>query len=231
MTIKYYKEVVQGSDEWFALRCGILTASEVNKILTPTLKIANNDETRSHAYELLAQRITKYVEPTYIGDDMVRGHTEEVLAKIAYSEKYEPITEMGFITNDEYGFPFGFSPDGLVCDDGMVECKSRKQKFQIETILAQGMPQNSKINCMLQIQSGLLVTKRKWCDFLSYHGGLPMVAYRIYPIPEIQEAIIQAGQEFENKLKDMMNQWDGLMVDENMRLIPTERIIEEEIVV
>lgn len=231
MTITVHKEVVQGSDEWFALRCGILTASEMNKILTPTLKVADNDDTRSHLYELLAQRISSYVEPSYVSDDMMRGHEEEVLARIAYSENYAPVDDVGFVTNDEWGFTIGYSPDGLVGEDGLIECKSRKQKYQIETILAKGMPENKKINCMLQIQTGLLVTKRKWCDFISYHGGLHMVTYRILPDFQIQEAIIRAATAFEDKLRERLEEYRTITNDPNMRLIQTERVIEEEIAV
>ena len=50
-------------------RCGLLTASEMKLIITPTLKIASNDKERAHIYELAAQRITNYVEPSYVGDD------------------------------------------------------------------------------------------------------------------------------------------------------------------
>ena len=87
-TIKYNYDVEQGSDEWHYLRCGILTASEMNKIITPTLKIADNEKTRSHVYEIAAQRITKYVEPQYISDDMLRGKEDEIYALELYSEKY-----------------------------------------------------------------------------------------------------------------------------------------------
>jgi hypothetical protein len=33
----------------------------------------------------------------------------------------------------------------------------------------------------LQVQGELLVTERKWCDFISYCGGLPMVTMRVEP--------------------------------------------------
>ena len=36
----------------FAARCGLLTASEMKLIVTPTMKVANNDKTRSHRREL-----------------------------------------------------------------------------------------------------------------------------------------------------------------------------------
>ncbi len=72
--ITYYPDLIQGSDEWKSARCGLLTASEMKLIITPTtLKIASNDKERAHLYELLAQRITRYVEPSYISDDMLRG--------------------------------------------------------------------------------------------------------------------------------------------------------------
>lgn len=226
MTIKVYDELVQGSDEWFALRCGILTASEMSKIITPTLKIADNDDTRSHIYELAAQRISQYVEPSYVSEDMLRGNFEEGLARQAYAEKYGEVKEVGFITNDKFGFKIGYSPDGLVGDDGLIECKSRKQKYQIETILAKGMPENKKINCMIQVQTGLLVSEKKWCDFVSYHGGLPMVTYRIYPMLEIQEAILRAATAFEQKLQEKMNEYNSCLTSSEMRLIQTERVVQ-----
>jgi hypothetical protein len=73
-----HAEYEQGSESWLQARSGLLTASEVKLILTPTLKIANNDKTRAHVWEIAAQRITEYVEPRYIGDEMLRGHEDEV---------------------------------------------------------------------------------------------------------------------------------------------------------
>lgn len=227
--IKIYDNVIQGSDEWLDLRCGILTASEMQKIITPTLKAVNNDETRSHLYELAAQRISKYVEPSYISDDMLRGHEDECYAKMHYANHYAEVKEVGFITNDKWGFKIGFSPDGLVGDDGFIEVKSRRQKYQIETILSGGMPENKKINCALQIQTGFLVSERKWCDFISYHGGLPMVTYRIYPDHEVMAAIEDAAIDFERKLLQMVEKYQDIVSKKEVRLVKTERVIREEI--
>ena len=54
MTLRIYRDLIQGSDEWLAARCGLLTASEMRLIVTPTLKPASNDKERAHFYELLA---------------------------------------------------------------------------------------------------------------------------------------------------------------------------------
>ena len=221
--ITYYHDMIQGSDEWLAARCGMLTASEMKLILTPTLKIANNEKERAHLYELLAQRITKYVEPRYISDDMLRGQEDEIFARAAYTEHYAPVQEMGFIVNSRWGFSIGYSPDGLVESDGLIEIKSRSQRFQIETIINGRMPDDY----LLQVQTGLLVTERLWLDFISYSSGLHMVTIRIYPDPKIQDAILTAAAGFERKLAEKLAAYH-FALGSNMRLVPTERRVEQE---
>lgn len=225
MTITYYKELEQGSDEWKAARCGLLTASEMKLIVTPSdKKPAKNDKERAHLYELLAQRITGYVEPEYISDDMLRGKVDEIEARNLYHNKYAPVTEMGFITNDKWGFKIGWSPDGLVGDDGAIESKSRRQRFQIEAVINNAMPDEFEI----QVQTGLLVSERQWCDFISYSGGLPMMTKRIYPDPVVQEAIIDAASLFEGRLQMKLNEYQERLSSETARLIPTERKLFNE---
>ena len=41
---KEYCDLEQGSQAWIDARCGLLTASDLKKLVTPTLKIANNDK-------------------------------------------------------------------------------------------------------------------------------------------------------------------------------------------
>lgn len=227
MTVKIYEEVLQGSDEWFALRRGILTASEMHLIVTPTRKAANNEKTRAHLYELLAQRISGYVEPTYVGDAMLRGHEEEALARYTYETKYAPVRQVGFVTNDRWGFKIGYSPDGLVGDDGLIECKSRRQKYQIETIIADEVP----AEFILQIQTGLLVSERAWCDFISYSGGLPMLVKRVPADPEIQDAIVAAATSFEQQIATKLAEYNERLAVNAARLTPTERTIAQEMFV
>lgn len=223
--IRYHPELVQGTDEWRAARCGLLTASEMHLIVTPTLKIAANDKERSHLYELLAQRVTQYVEPSYISDDMLRGHADEVEARILYDKHYNPVTDMGFITNDRWGFTLGYSPDGLVNDDGLMECKSRRQKYQIQTVIeCDGVVAPSEY--MLQLQTALLVSEREWIDFISYSGGLPMVVVRVFPDARVQKAIIDAATAFEERLAVNLKKFNDTLAAH--KYLPTERRIEQE---
>jgi len=193
LSILYYYDVAQGSEEWFSLRLGILTASNVKHILSPTFKIANNEKTRSLAYELAAQRETKILEDGFLSWDMERGHIEEDFARQLYSKERSPVTQCGFIINESLGVPFGYSPDGLVGEDGLIEVKSRNQKYQIMTICAKEVP----AEYVLQIQAGLLVSNRKWCDFISYSNGMPMYIERVYPDLFIQDKIMDASNNFE----------------------------------
>jgi hypothetical protein len=222
--IRYHFDIEQGSEEWHALRCGILTASEMKFIVTPTLKPASNDKERAHLFELLGQRITQHTEPRYISDDMLRGHEDEIEARIRYAENFAPVTECGFVTNDDHGFVIGYSPDGLVDYDGLIECKSRRQKYQVETILADRVPEEY----MLQIQTGLLVTGREWLDFVSYCAGLPMFVKRVFPDARYQEAIIAAAIDFEHRLQIAQQKY-AAWLDRQPVVINTVRTIQEEI--
>ncbi len=200
MTVTYHNDFEQGSGAWLAQRCGMLAASEIERILTPTLKVARTEKERQHVYELLAQRVNKYVEPQYISDAMLRGENEEIAARELYSEKYAPVAQCGFVTNDKWGFNMGYSPDGLVGDDGLIEVKSRAQKYQMQTIIEAVLP----VEFSLQVQSGLLISERNWCDFISYSGGMVMFVLRIFPDPVIQNAIVEAASAFEARLAEKL---------------------------
>lgn len=229
MTVKIHDDLIQGSEEWMAARCGLLTASEMKYVLTPTLKVANNEKTRAHAWELAAQRISEYVEPTYIGDAMLRGHEDEILARALYAERYNPVRETGFVTNDEFGFTLGCSPDGLVGDDGMIECKSRIQKYQVQTIVEEFEGKGIPDDFVLQVQTGMLVCQRQWCDFISYSGGLPMAVIRVEADAEIQDAILTAATGFEERIGQIITDYRAAL---EARAYPeTERRVEEEMIV
>lgn len=226
MTITIHNDLIQGSDEWLAARCGLITASEMGKLLTPTLKAANNKDSRAHFYELAFQRLTGFVEPQYVSDAMLRGQEDEIYAREAYSEHFAKVEETGFITNDQWGFTIGYSPDGLVGDDGLIEVKSRGGKYQVQTIAGDDVPDEY----MLQLQTGLLVTGRKWIDFISYCGGLPMFVKRVEPDPDYHEAIIAAVTFAETVIADIQSDYRAMLAT-MPKVIETERRAVEEIII
>lgn len=225
--ITYFPELEQGSEAWLQMRCGMLTASEVKLIMTPTGKIADNDKTRAHVWELAAQRISGHVEPTYVSDDMLRGHDEEILARQTYDQCIAATKAVGFVVNRKLGFPIGCSPDWLVGTDGVGEAKSRRQKFQVQTIVENVGKETCPDDFVIQVQTALWVTERKWLDFCSYSNGLHMPVIRILPDPVWQERFEEAATAFEARVQQAVNDYRAALAS-GARLIPTERRIIQE---
>lgn len=220
MAIKYHKDLIQRSPEWYEARCGLLTASNMKRIIAPAkLQYADNATCREHMADLCAQRITKHVDSTFQSFDMLRGHDDEADAKYYYRENYGEIDDCGFITNNSWGFTLGFSPDGLIGDDGIVEAKGKLQKLQMEIIHARSMPDEFRI----QVQTGLMVSGRKWCDFISYSNGFNMLVIRVEADLDVQHAIFVAALEFHNRLGAMMEKYEEIIADKTVRLIPVDR--------
>jgi len=142
---------------------------------------------------LIAERITGYVEPVAMSKAMERGVLDEPYARAIYADTHAPVTEVGFITEDKHGFILGYSPDGLVGEDGLIEIKSRDQKSQLRVFLRDEVPAAN----MAQLQCGLLVTGRKWIDYVSYCGGMPLYVKRVYPDPKWFAVILEAVSAFE----------------------------------
>jgi predicted phage-related endonuclease len=205
MTLHVFNDVVQGTEEWFAQRRGLVTASVVGKLLTPTLKVADNDTARGITATLVAERITGVTEDSYTNNDMLRGVLCEPIARDIYSGLYHQAEETGFMRLDSDGWSLGFSPDGVVGTDGLLEVKSPRAKTHVSTILADKVPGHYLAQC----QAGLLVTGRKWLDFVSFHGGLPLYVKRVYPDPQWFEAITAACIQFEANAARMVAEYEA----------------------
>jgi hypothetical protein len=187
------------------------------------LTVADNDYSRALAATLVAERITGYTDPTYMNADMWRGIDDEPRAIADYADHYAPVTASGFMMRDIQGFEIGYSPDGLVGDDGLIECKSRRQKKQLQTVLSDTVPAEN----MAQLQAGLLVSGREWIDYVSYCGGMPLYVKRVLPDEQWFEVITEAVTLFEQTADEMVAAYtqatNGLPV--------SERAIELEIVI
>ena len=194
--IEYYKELEQNTPDWYKARLGVVTASQVKTLFTTKLKLSKDQKIKAYAFELATQRETQHIEDNFQSWDMKRGHIEEEYARNLYENE---VQECGFITNDFLGFTIGFSPDGLVGDDGLIEIKSIKNKHQVKTFYNDVVPDEY----MLQMQTGLLVSERKWCDFISYSNGMPLFVKRVFPDIELQELIKIAISDFELTVKEI----------------------------
>ena len=217
MTLTIHKDLEQGSDEWLQFRCGVMSASIMNDILTPTLEVAANDKTRAAVYEIACQRVTKYVEPQFWTASMLRGAEDEVVAREYYSGKYGPVDEIGGMVRE---FDFGriwYSPDGLAWDDGLIEVKSRRQGLHFKTIVMDEVPKEH----ILQCQAALLVSGRSWIDYISICRGMPLFVKRVFPEQKYQEAIKEAAIEFERQVQETIDTYHERLA--GVDVIETER--------
>ena len=219
MTLHRYPDVIQRDDEWHNLRRGIVTASAVGKLLTPTLKVADNDTSRTLTATLAAERITGWTEDTAMTPDMWRGVEHEPFARAAYREHHaphDPVAEFGFMRRDEDDWTLGYSPDGVVGDEGLIEVKCPRAKAHIATILADAVP----AQYMPQLQAALLVSGRAWIDYVSFVAGLPLYVKRIEPDDYWFAAITAACVQFEENAARIVADYEQRAVN----LPATERI-------
>lgn len=200
MTLHYH-DVEQGSDEWENLRLGKITASTVKHLMTSKGKVANSESSRAYLYEIASQRASGFVEPQFYGYNMERGHYDERLAIDYYEEHHGPVDRRGFYIREESDWSLGYSPDGETFDGGLIEVKSRLQKFHIRSFVDDCIPDEHIIQC----QAGLLVTGKPYLDYMQVCLGWEPFIKRVYPDDIMQAAIIETCIAAEMKVAEIIS--------------------------
>ena len=197
----FFTELDQGSSDWHEARAGIVTASAMRSLVTGSGQAANNDTSRGLIRTLAAERIMGKPADSFSSRMMDRGNLLEPHARDLYAEHYAPVEEVGFIRLDTERYAIGYSPDGLVGHDGLIEIKSPGPKEHLRTVLADIQPTVYD----WQLQVGLFVTGRSWIDFVSYCPGMDLYVKRVYPNPEAFETINTAVTNAENQIRGMLH--------------------------
>lgn len=161
--------IVQGTPEWFAQRCGKVTASRVADVIATT-KSGVSASRKNYLAQLVAERLTGTVEAGYSNAAMQWGTEKEPEARALYAIMHavEEVTEASFVEHPDIGMT-GASPDGYVGENGLVEIKCPNTATHIETLLSQVVP----AKYITQMQWQLACTGRDWCDFVSYDPRMP----------------------------------------------------------
>lgn len=254
MTLTIHNNLEQRSEEWHALRCGMVTASSVGALLTvakpgaiayacpscdataghvcvslrggapiktthpervtlaltidaePVVSAHAGDESENLALILAAERITGHAEDTFTTRDMWRGIEAEPFARDTYAANFAPVHEVGFMVRTfKDGTRIGYSPDGIVGKDGLIEVKAPRQKGHLATILGGTVPAHH----MAQIQCGLLVSGREWCDFVSFYGGMPLYPVRVYADVNWHSAIRAGVAHLEERIANILTTYQA----------------------
>jgi putative phage-type endonuclease len=157
----------QRTEEWFAARCGKVTASRVADIIAKT-KTGFSASRDNYLAQLVCERMTGKPAESYSNSAMQWGTDTEPFARAAYEARMDLlVTEVGFI-NHPWIAMSGASPDGLA-NEGMVEIKCPNTATHIDTLLSQTVPAKYITQMMWQMCSA----DRPWCDFVSFDPRLP----------------------------------------------------------
>lgn len=163
----------QQSPEWHAARCGVPTSSNFDKIVM--VKGEPSKQKEKYLYRLAGECITGKAEETYQNAAMQRGIEMEGEARKLYVVLTEEIVvEVGLCLAEGHSV-YGASPDGLVGKDGMIEIKCPNMATHVGYLLKGTLP----TEYFQQLQGQLLVTGRKWVDFMSYYPGMKPFIVRV----------------------------------------------------
>lgn len=158
--MKVINNIQQGSDEWHKSRLGRATASNFSKIVTSTGAISKQLE--KYALELATEMLLIEPEEGFKSDAMQRGNDLEPEAREAYQEHtFNIVDEVAFFDCGDWGY----SPDGLIGNDGLIEIKCPTATTHMRYLIDNKLP----TTYIQQVQGGLFVSKRKWCDFVSFN--------------------------------------------------------------
>jgi putative phage-type endonuclease len=191
----------QRSEEWFQARLGKVTASRVADVLAK-IKSGESASRRNYKIQLVSERLTGERQETYINQAMQDGIDREFYARERYVQQFGEVEEVGFVKHPT--LEAGASPDGMVGDDGIIEIKCPMGSTHTETLITQEVP--SKY--VPQIQFQLLVTGRKWCDFVSYN---PMFPEHLQVFVKRVEADPVYQKELESEVKQFLKEVDDVI--------------------
>ena len=183
----------QGSDEWFTVKLGKVSASHFSDVL--------NQKTgrKTYMYRLLAEKLSGEPQETYSNKAMETGTETEPEARTYYEALHGQIEQVGFVElNDDVGG----SPDGLVGLDGIIEIKCPYPSTHIRYIDKNKLP----ANYLPQVQGNLWVTGRKWCDFVSFAPQIkskPFWMIRVQRDEKYIKVLSLAVETFVSEMKEL----------------------------
>lgn len=192
----------QGTDEWKAARLGCVTASNITEVLSKGVG------RETYKRKLVAERLTMQAGESFSNAAMEWGTAQEPFARIAYEVSSGTfVDKTGFHLHDTIAW-LGASPDGLIGEDGLIEIKCPNTATHLEYWFDGEAP--AKYH--KQIQCQLWVTKRSWCDFVSYDPRLDINKLFVVRVERDNKLIDKMQSEanvFLAEVNDMVNKFKG----------------------
>lgn len=171
-----FHNVEQGTDKWLEIKAGKFSGTDAS---TFVVKGKNKDQIGTGLLALIPKKVAELVVGIdldgFNNKSMQRGNDLEPLARSRYEmENFADVEQIGFIQSGEY---LGFSPDGLVGQDGLIEIKCLEAPAWIAWIDSDMKPSDIQKKHYTQIQWGLFISGRKWCDYVMYNPDFAPLDY------------------------------------------------------
>jgi putative phage-type endonuclease len=158
----------QGTDGWFRVRLGKVTASRVADVIAKT-KTGWGASRKNYLAELVAERLTGSPAESYTNAAMKWGTETEPHARAAYEFfRDAAVDEVGFVPHPTITMS-GASPDGYVGREGLIELKCPNTAAHIEMLLGSEVADKY----IVQMQWQMACAGRQWCDFVSFDPRMP----------------------------------------------------------
>jgi putative phage-type endonuclease len=158
----------QATPEWFAARCGKVTASRLGDMMAQT-RSGWGAARANYLAELVGERLTGKKSEGFSNAAIQWGLETEPQARDAYSFFADTdVEQVGFVDHPRIAMT-GASPDGLVGSDGLIEIKCPLTATHINTLLTADIAEKY----IFQMQWQMACTERKWCDFVTFDPRMP----------------------------------------------------------
>jgi len=199
-------EIVQGTNDWFAIRLGKVTASRVADVIAKT-KTGYSTSRENYMAQLVVERLTQIKAESFTNAAMQWGTDQEPFARAAYeAAQGVMVEEVGFVPHPTIEWA-GASPDGLVGDDGLVEIKCPNTAQMIEALLTGKVP----TKYFTQMQFQMACTGTKFCDYVVFDPRIPAKAQLFVTrvnrddayIAEIEAEIVKFLAEVESQVQQL----------------------------
>ena len=195
----------QYSEEWYACRRGLPTASEFHKLFMTGQKKGEASKTRRrYMLDLIGERLTGQPRETFSSRHMERGKDMEPEAIDLYAMLTDTTPEpVGFIRNGQAGC----SPDRLIDSDGLVQIKTMLPPLLLDLHLTTKPEDYDEHDA--QLYGELWVTGREWNELFVYWPGIKPYRKRVYR-DEAKMAQIAFGVEvFLNEMEELMSKLEA----------------------
>jgi putative phage-type endonuclease len=203
--------MIQGSEEWKAARCGVVTASRFADVMTNGRGGQPSKTSQTYMLEKIGEILTGRPADEIVAKQVAWGNEHEPSARSKYVwEQGVELCEVGFVNHPKLA-RVGASPDALIKDGsgsivGGIEIKCPwNTSVHINTMLTRQVPSEYE----WQVQGNMACSGAMWWDFVSFdprlEDGLDLVVIRVKRddelIGDLEERLKEFVEVMEAKLK------------------------------